>query len=433
MEQFLLTVGNREYRVCLPTQQAAELEKQLNMSLMDAIGESAKIRVQQVFLWAGLQKYQHGITQADVLGIMDDMADGFTITNTKETPPAPVTISVTGTKSWVGDTASDRPASITLQLKKGSTVMGSQTVSAPDWSYTWTGLAKEENGTDIVYTVDEESVPTGYSKGTPSSSTDSSGNITVTITNTLNGIPPETIDVHVKKSWEGDTESDRPGKVTVYLLVNGERDTSYGVLELNASGNWEGMFPGLPKTDANGDEIKYDVEEDPVPDDYTMTSKTGSASGGFTITNTKDETPPPEPGTIDVSVTKVWSDQNDKAGKRPKSVTINLLADGKSTGKTLTLSEANGWKGTFSELPDSENGKTIVYTITENAVSGYTTSISGSAKAGFTVTNKFVPSAPPEIPKTGDSGHTALYAGLAFIAGAAAAWILMHLRKRKED
>ena len=79
MEQFLLTVGNREYRVCLPTQQAAELEKQLNMSLMDAIGESAKIRVQQVFLWAGLQKYQHGITQADVLGIMDDMADGFTM------------------------------------------------------------------------------------------------------------------------------------------------------------------------------------------------------------------------------------------------------------------------------------------------------------------------------------------------------------------
>lgn len=79
MEQFILTVGNKEYRVCLPTQQAAELEKQLNLSLMDALSESAKIRVQQVFLWAGLQKFQHGITMSDTLSIMDDMADGFTM------------------------------------------------------------------------------------------------------------------------------------------------------------------------------------------------------------------------------------------------------------------------------------------------------------------------------------------------------------------
>ena len=79
MEQFLLTVGTKEYRVCLPMQQAAELEKQLNLSLMDALSESAKIRVQQVFLWAGLQKFQHGITMSDTLSIMDDMADGFTM------------------------------------------------------------------------------------------------------------------------------------------------------------------------------------------------------------------------------------------------------------------------------------------------------------------------------------------------------------------
>lgn len=82
MEQFVLTVGDKEYRVCLPTQQALEVEKQLDgKPINEALSPdmAVRIRTQQVLLWAGLQKYQHKMTQAAVLDLMDEMEDGFTM------------------------------------------------------------------------------------------------------------------------------------------------------------------------------------------------------------------------------------------------------------------------------------------------------------------------------------------------------------------
>ena len=49
------------------------------------------------------------------------------------------------------------------------------------------------------------------------------------------------------------------------------------------------------------------------------------------------------PAKTEVSVKKVWKDENNQDGKRPSSVTVKLLADGQDTGKTLELTEANGW------------------------------------------------------------------------------------------
>ncbi|MGF0055878.1 Cna B-type domain-containing protein, partial [Peptoniphilaceae bacterium SGI.097] len=72
-------------------------------------------------------------------------------------------------------------------------------------------------------------------------------------------------------------------------------------------------------------------------------------------------------------VTKVWKDQNDQDGKRPDSVIIRLLADGKETEKTLTLTKANHWTGSFTNLDEYNAGKKIEYTVREETIgNGYT-------------------------------------------------------------
>ena len=92
-----------------------------------------------------------------------------------------------------------------------------------------------------------------------------------------------------------------------------------------------------------------------------------------------------------VQVTKVWNDNNNQDGKRPESVTIKLLADGKVVeGKTLTLTAANNWTGTFSDLDGYKAGKKIAYTVEEITISnGYEVSVTGTAADGYTVTNTY--------------------------------------------
>lgn len=106
---------------------------------------------------------------------------------------------------------------------------------------------------------------------------------------------------------------------------------------------------------------------------------------------------------VNIPVEKVWNDSNDQDGKRPNSVTVTLYADGQSTGQSLTLNEANGWKGTFENLAESENGKKINYTVKETPVSGYESDVKGDASTGFVVTNTHTPASEPEPePETGN-------------------------------
>ncbi|MDI9590955.1 MAG: SpaA isopeptide-forming pilin-related protein [Acidobacteriota bacterium] len=76
-----------------------------------------------------------------------------------------------------------------------------------------------------------------------------------------------------------------------------------------------------------------------------------SAEAGALLTVTN------EPIRTSVSVTKKW------IGPEGTAVVVYLLADGSGTGRTLTLSAANNWEGSFDGLrlymPD---GKKIEYT-----------------------------------------------------------------------
>ena len=138
-----------------------------------------------------------------------------------------------------------------------------------------------------------------------------------------------------------------------------------------------------------------------IPEGYTA-KITGNASTGFVITNTKEtgrlviekefdiQKPEPEPPeeeeiTTDITVTKIWDDNNDKDGNRPKSITVHLFAGGEEV-REATLTEATGWKYTFKGLPKFVNGKPISYSITEDPVEWYT-----AQNNGFTIRNKYTP------------------------------------------
>ncbi|MBQ1505828.1 MAG: Cna B-type domain-containing protein, partial [Erysipelotrichales bacterium] len=89
---------------------------------------------------------------------------------------------------------------------------------------------------------------------------------------------------------------------------------------------------------------------------------------------------------LNIPVTKTWEDEEDYDGLRPESVTVHLLADGKETDEAL-LSEDNDWAYTFERLAKrNEEGKEILYTVTEDPVEGYETVIDG-----YKITNTHEP------------------------------------------
>ncbi len=181
----------------------------------------------------------------------------------------------------------------------------------------------------------------------------------------------ENIKIPVKKVWEN-PRIPHPNKVKVNLK-NGK--TVIDSITLSESDGWEGVFSNLPKCDASGAVIKYTVAE--VPVEGYSSKVTGDAKDGFTVTNTST-------AKVSVPVEKKW------VGPAAKKATVRLLADGEDAGKSIDLTESNGWKGSFEGLPKySESGSEVSYAVAEVPVEGYSSKVTGDAKDGFTVTNTY--------------------------------------------
>ena len=73
-----------------------------------------------------------------------------------------------------------------------------------------------------------------------------------------------------------------------------------------------------------------------------------------------------------------WDDDTDRDGQRPASLTVELYADGESTGLTAEVTggnEAESWSHVFEALPvHADQGNVIVYTLAlvGDTPSGYT-------------------------------------------------------------
>lgn len=287
--------------------------------------------------------------------------DGYNITNTH----TPETTTVSGTKTWSDNNDQDgtRPESITVNVLTNGKVVASQKVHADKdgkWSYTFTNLPKYSNGKEIKYTVSEEKVE-GYSAKIDG----------YNITNTHT---PETISVSGNKIWNDSDNQDgkRPESITVNLFANGEKIDSK-TISSDTNGKWTYQFTDLPKY-SHGTEIIYTVTEDAVTNYAASVDK-------YTITNTYT------PEKTEISGKKIWVDNNDQDGKRPESITVNLLADGKKIDSQEVKADDKGeWSYKFTDLPQYKNGKKIKYSVTEDNVEGYTSTVSG-----YDITNTHTP------------------------------------------
>lgn len=223
-----------------------------------------------------------------------------------------------------------------------------------------------------AYTIRETTPPAGYTAAADVHvSADDLDNDAKTVHVTITDEPVKT-SVKVDKRWIGPAGS----VVTVGLLADGE-DTGQ-TLTLDEANNWSGEFSGLRQYNADGTEIAYSVTEAQVSGvdaSKYATTVTGDAAAGFTITNTNTET-------VDVSGAKTWNDDDDRDGMRPESITVNLLADGTEVAEQ-TVTARDGWAYSFNGLAkySASDGHEIVYTVTEDAVANYATTISGTAIA----------------------------------------------------
>ena len=158
----------------------------------------------------------------------------------------------------------------------------------------------------------------------------------------------------------------------------------------------------------------YKVKEKTAPSGYELNDTeytlevTGTGGALQTITD--------KPIKTDISVTKTW------VGPKAGPVTVHLFANGTDTGTTLTLDDSNNWTGSFANVRKyDQNGTEIQYTVTEDAVNGYDTTITGDQTTGFTITNTEQPKniTPPKqnttTPKTSDNTNIYLYFGILFV------------------
>ena len=336
----------------------------------------------------------------------ENVPEGYTLSIDDKDPAHPVLTNkheptvtqVKVTKKWDDANNQDglRPKEIRVQLYAGDQKLGKEVVLSADnkWTHTFEKLAEKANGQDIHYSVKEVDVPEGY---TVTEESKEKGDVVLTNTHT-----PSKVDIPVTKIWVDNDNQDglRPAKITVKLLANGGEVARK---DITSETDWKETFTGLPKF-KDGKEIVYTLQEEKV-ENYSPSIDQES----YTITNTHT------PGKTTLSVTKQWDDANNQDGLRPKSVKVQLYADGKKSGEVIELSAENKWTHTFANLDKNVKGKAITYTVEEVDVpTGYQVTKTDDGQGNVVLINKHEPSIPPtttteepkkkvELPNTGST------------------------------
>ena len=362
----------------------------------------------------------------------ENVPEGYTLSIDDKDPAHPILTNkheptvtqVKVTKKWEDANNQDglRPKEIQVQLYAGDQEVGEKVVLSTDnkWTHTFTKLPEKANGEIIHYSVKEVVVPKGY---TVTEESQEKGDLVLTNTHT-----PSTVDIPVMKIWADNDNQDglRPAKITVNLYANGEKVAHK---DITSETDWRETFTGLPEF-KDGKKIVYTLQEERV-ENYSPSIDQES----YTITNTHT------PGKTTLSVTKQWDDQEDKDGLRPKSVKVQLYADGKKSGEVIELSAENKWTHTFANLDKHVKGKAVTYTVEEVDVpTGYQVTKTDDGQGNVVLTNKHEPTKPvtPEPKKPGkkigflpSTGTTISLISLvlAFVVASSAAYLLKKKKK----
>lgn len=277
--------------------------------------------------------------------------------------------SVTVKKNWNDNNNSSgiRPSSINVSLwystdsnNRRGTKWGDYTLNSSNgWTQTVSVPTTNESGNALYWQFYEDSVPNGYS-----ASTSQSGS-TFTITNT-----PTYGHAYVQKvssdTWLTDNNSHYSlagAKYTVYS--DAALNNAVGVLTTNASGrtNTIDLNPGT-----------YYVKETSASQGFALDPKkyTINVVSGQTASVTSYEI-----ALVSMTIHKTWNDDNNKFGTRPSSLTMELFSwstdySKQQVVKTITISEAGGWTGTVTGLPQKDgNGNALYYAFREKGVPSY--------------------------------------------------------------
>ena len=164
----------------------------------------------------------------------------------------------------------------------------------------------------------------------------------------------------VHKVWDDNGYPDRPDSVIVHLLCDCD---SVEEIELNEENQWTYTWDDLDdrhewsveEADAQNYEVSYLTEDNTV-----------------FITNYMDYEPEPDPEPVDLTVKKVWSDDNDKRDIRPEFISVTLY-NGKQAVEKVTLNAENNWTYSWEDLDGKGNWSVIETGIPKGYTPSYRT------------------------------------------------------------
>ena len=182
-------------------------------------------------------------------------------------------------------------------------------------------------------------------------------------------------DITGTKTWKDNSDAygTRPDGITLALyrkagtgaeeVVNGADGKPLQPTWVKSGNTWTYTYTHLPQANAQGEAYTYRVEEIQTTgpaggDQYTATQN------GMNLTNTLT-------GTVNLQAEKLWQDNDNALGLCPDKIIVELCVNGSpDPTRTLTLTAANDWKGSFDGLAKYDsNGALIRYSVREESQS----------------------------------------------------------------
>lgn len=243
------------------------------------------------------KKIDYTWTEASVDGyeLTGTAKDGYVTTLTNKHTPEKTSVKVTKTWDDADNRDKIRPDSVTVELFADGGSCDTATLSeSNNWTYTWTGLDKYSNGTEIAYTIDEVDVE-GYESETTGSAAKG-----YTIKNVhqakpdrvfsdppvqkvVSGRPPEmaTFTFQMKAVTEGAPmpAGSEDGVKTVQITGSGSYE--FGNMYYDEAGEWVYEISEVNDGQAN---YTYDNTV------YTLTVKVTEVQDGSQVKLVKEET-----------------------------------------------------------------------------------------------------------------------------------------------
>lgn len=355
------------------------------------------------------QEIAYTLTEPTVPDFYTEEIQGMTVVNTFVGSDEQKTINVTKVWDDNNNNAGKRPGRIqftatgtdTTKPENEQTITKTTTLSASSWTGTITVPKYDGNANEIEYTVSEQTDFTNskfYQASDPVVTKDASGFTTVSITNTF-AVPDEDVSLTVNKKWveKNATQAERrPGSIKFTLQANGVatgKSTDIDISKTFEDKDYSYTFTGLDRYDELGNPIDYTVEESNVGLEFYTSKTTGTetdTNGNKTVNVTNTFTLP-EDNVKPTTITKVWMDNNNEAGKRPtENITLELTSDDGETTKqdvVVPANNTNTWEAVVDLPTYNEDGVKIEYTLAEPTVPEFYQSL--PIVTGMTVTNTF--------------------------------------------